>query len=55
MRIVSLVLVTLNSQFGTNFAMVIADATVATLPMLSVFIVLQKYFIRGIALTGPKN
>ena len=45
MRTVPLALSTLNSQFGANFAVVMAGATVVTLPTLIVFICFQKYFI----------
>ena len=54
MRTVPLALAVLNGQFGNNFAMVMAGAVVATLPVLTVFLVFQKYFIKGIALTGLK-
>jgi len=57
MRTVPLALSVLNSQFGfgANFAMVMAGATVVTLPVLIVFICFQKYFIKGIALIGLKG
>jgi multiple sugar transport system permease protein len=57
MRTVPLALSVLNSQFGfgTNCAMVMAGATVVTLPVLIVFICFQKYFIKGIALIGLKG
>ena len=54
MRTIPLALSVLNGQFGTNFAMVMAGAVVATTPVLIVFIAFQKYFIKGIALTGLK-
>jgi len=54
MRTIPLALSVLNGQFGTNFAMVMAGAVVATMPVLIVFIAFQKYFIKGIALTGLK-
>ncbi|MFA5094219.1 MAG: carbohydrate ABC transporter permease [Candidatus Omnitrophota bacterium] len=54
MRTIPIALSVLNGQFGTNFAMVMAGAVVATLPVLIVFIAFQKYFIKGIALTGLK-
>ncbi len=54
MRTIPLALSVLNGQFGTNFAMVMAGAVVATAPVLVVFIAFQKYFIKGIALTGLK-
>lgn len=54
MRTIPLALSVLNGQFGENFAMVMAGAVVATLPVLVVFIIFQKYFIKGITLTGLK-
>lgn len=54
MRTIPLALSVLNGQFGENFAMVMAGAVVATLPVLAVFIAFQKYFIKGITLTGLK-
>jgi multiple sugar transport system permease protein len=57
MRTVPLALSVLNSQFGfgTKVAMVMAGATVVTLPVLIVFICFQKYFIKGIASIGLKG
>lgn len=57
MRTVPLALSVLNSQFGfgANVAMVMAGATVVTLPALIVFICFQKYFIKGIASIGFKG
>lgn len=57
MRTVPLALSVLNSQFGfgANVAMVMAGATVVTLPVLIVFICFQKYFIKGIASIGLKG
>lgn len=55
MRTLPLGLAVLNGQFGTNFAMVMAGAVVATTPMLVVFLAFQKYFMKGIALTGLKG
>lgn len=55
MRTLPLALSVLNGQFGNNFAMVMAGAVVATTPMLIVFLAFQKYFIKGIAMTGLKG
>lgn len=55
MRTLPLALSVLNGQFGTSFAMVMAGAVVATTPMLIVFLAFQKYFIKGIAMTGLKG
>jgi multiple sugar transport system permease protein len=52
MRTVPLALSVLNSQFGSDFAMVMAGAAVATLPILIVFLSLQKYIIQGITMRG---
>jgi len=55
MRTLPLALSVLNGQFGTRFAMVMAGAAVATTPMLIVFLAFQKYFIKGIAMTGLRG
>lgn len=39
-------------QYGTQWNLLMAGTTVALLPVLLVFIAGQKYFVRGIALTG---
>jgi multiple sugar transport system permease protein len=55
MRTVPLAVSVLDSQFGANFVMVMAGATVVTLPVLIVFLSLQKYIIQGITITGLKG
>jgi len=50
MRTIPLVLSVLNSQFGANFAMVMTGAAVTTLPVLIMFLFLQKYIIQGITM-----
>lgn len=55
MRTIPLALAVLTGQFGANFGMVMAGAVVSTLPMLVVYLVFQKYLIKGIALTGLKG
>ena len=55
MRTLPLALSVLNGQFGTRFAMIMAGAAVATTPMLIVFLIFQKYFMKGIAMTGLKG
>lgn len=55
MRTVPLALSVLNSQFGANFSMMMAGATVVTLPVLIVFLCLQKYIIESITMTGLKG
>ncbi len=55
MRTLPLALSVLNSEFGTRFAMLMAGAVVATTPMLIVFLAFQKYFMKGVALTGLRG
>jgi len=55
MRTLPLALSVLNGQFGTRFAMVMAGAVVATTPMLIVFLLFQRYFMKGITMTGLKG
>jgi multiple sugar transport system permease protein len=45
----------LRHQFGAFVELQMAGATMAVLPVLLVFIVLQKYIIRGVALSGLKG
>ncbi|MBD3379584.1 MAG: ABC transporter permease subunit [Candidatus Omnitrophica bacterium] len=54
MRTIPLALAVLTGQFGSKFAMVMAGAVVATLPILIVYLVFQKYIIKGVAMTGLK-
>lgn len=44
----------LQGQYGTNFPILMAGSFLAILPMLLLFIFLQKQFIEGIAITGGK-
>lgn len=55
MRTVPLIIGVLNGQFGSNFAMMMAGAVVVTLPMILVFLVFQRQFIRGVFLTGLRE
>ncbi len=48
-------LASFSGEFQTEWEMVMTGASVATLPMLLVFIVLQKYIVRGVMLTGLKG
>lgn len=42
------------SQFTGEWALMMAAATVMTVPLIVIFFIAQKYFIRGIVLTGLK-
>jgi multiple sugar transport system permease protein len=52
MRTIPLGLAVLTGQFGANYGMVMAGAVIATLPMLIVCLIFQKYIVKGIAVTG---
>jgi multiple sugar transport system permease protein len=42
-------------QNRTSWTLLFAGSVIATLPMLIVFLFLQRYFVQGIALTGIKG
>jgi multiple sugar transport system permease protein len=48
-------LASFSGEFQTEWEMVMTGASIATLPMLLVFVVLQKYIVRGVMLTGIKG
>lgn len=45
----------LQDEFTTNYPVMMAGATLAILPMIVMFAVLQRYFIEGIAISGSKG
>ena len=45
-------LATFTNRYWTDYAAVNAGALVSVIPVLIVFLLLQRYFIEGIALTG---
>jgi multiple sugar transport system permease protein len=48
-------LATLQGQHGTDYPVLMAGALIVSLPMLLLFLFLQRYFIRSIAFTGVKG
>jgi multiple sugar transport system permease protein len=52
MRTLSVGLSLFNGQYGTEWHLLMAAATVTLLPTLLVFAIAQRYFVQGIALTG---
>ncbi len=55
MRTLTLGFATLSSEYMTQYGLVMAGATIIFLPALIIFMLLQKYFVEGIALTGLKG
>lgn len=47
-------LASLQGEFQTNWAMIMTGSSLATLPTLLVFLLLQRHIVNGIALTGLK-
>ena len=47
-------LASFSGEFQTEWEMVMTGAAVATIPTILVFLLLQRYIIRGIALAGLK-
>lgn len=54
MRVVQVAISSLREQYSTDWAYLMASSIMAILPVLTVFLVGQKYFIRGISITGIK-
>jgi ABC-type glycerol-3-phosphate transport system permease component len=44
-----------NESYGASWELVFAAGTIMTLPMLILFVFAQRYFVRGIAMTGLKG
>ncbi|MEG0294254.1 carbohydrate ABC transporter permease [Enterococcus sp.] len=47
-------LASLSGQYGTDFPMVMAGSFLACIPLIIIFLIFQKQFIEGIALSGGK-
>ena len=52
MRVLSVGLSLFTGQYGTEWHLLMAAATITLLPSLIVFVFTQRYFVQGIALTG---
>ncbi|MBR8838707.1 MAG: carbohydrate ABC transporter permease [Stigonema ocellatum SAG 48.90 = DSM 106950] len=55
LRTVQLALAEFQEQFTNNWPLMMASVTIATVPVMLLFLVGQRQFIRGIATTGMKN
>lgn len=47
-------LASLNGQYASNFPMIMAGSFLASIPLIIMFLIFQKQFIEGIALSGGK-
>jgi len=48
-------LANLNGQHGTEWGILMAGSLVTIAPVLFVFLLMQRHYIRGIAMTGQKS
>jgi multiple sugar transport system permease protein len=48
-------LTSLEGQFETNYPIMMAGSLIASLPMLILYLLLQRHFVQGIALSGSKG
>lgn len=48
-------LISLEGQFLTNYPILMAGSVIASLPMLILYVLLQRHFVQGIALSGSKG
>lgn len=48
-------LTSLEGQFMTNYPVLMAGSVVASLPMIVLYLLLQRHFVQGIALSGSKG
>jgi multiple sugar transport system permease protein len=55
LKTVQLALAGFQEQFTDNWGLMMAATAIATLPVITLFLIAQKQFIRGIAATGIKN
>jgi multiple sugar transport system permease protein len=55
MRVLSIGISSFQGQYSTQYPLLMAGALMSTAPMIIIFIILQKYFIEGIAITGSKG
>ena len=43
------------SQYSSDYGLIMAGSVLSLIPVLIVFLVLQKYFVEGVAATGLKG
>lgn len=52
MRTLTVALRSFQTEYGTEWTLLMAGSLLALLPMLIIFLAAQRYFVRGIATTG---
>lgn len=54
-QVIQIVLRSFVSEYGANWSYMLAGSVLALLPTMLLFVLAQKYFVEGIALTGMKS
>lgn len=54
-QVLSVGIASFKAQYSTNFALQMAGATLALIPVIIVYLIAQKYFIEGVAQSGMKE
>ncbi|EHO53891.1 ABC transporter, permease protein [Lachnospiraceae bacterium oral taxon 082 str. F0431] len=54
-KTIQLMLRMFNTQYSSNYALIMAAAVISLMPVMILFLGLQKYFVEGIASTGIKG
>ena len=54
-KTIQLILRMFNTQYSSNYALIMAAAVISLIPVMVLFIFLQRYFVEGIASTGVKG
>ncbi|AVQ98182.1 carbohydrate ABC transporter permease [Oceanobacillus sp. M65] len=55
MRVLSVGIAAFQGQYSTDYPLLMAGAVMSTIPMLIMFVLLQKYLVTGIALQGVRR
>lgn len=55
MRVLSIGIASFQGEYATEYPLLMAGALMASLPLILIFIFLQRYFIEGITMTGMKG
>ena len=55
MRVIGVGLAQLQNEYFTLWTLLMAGSVMALLPSLIVFLIAQKYFVQGIAISGLKG
>ncbi|WP_078060037.1 carbohydrate ABC transporter permease [Gracilibacillus timonensis] len=55
LQVVSIAISSFVGEYNTNYSLMMAGAVISILPLIILYLILQRHFIEGIALTGVKG